>query len=128
MSLTINLDTGQRLDITCRKGDSFNLELTFTDDSGTAINLEEYLFKMDVRESDTASGTILNDTNFTYTVSGESSNTLTVAATGTTMEGVDGGMYVYDIQSDSDGDGDSGSGTIKTWLFGIFKVNEDITL
>lgn len=128
MALTINLDTAQRLDITCRKGDSFNLELTFTDDSGTAIDLSAYSFKMDVRESDTASGTILNDTNFTYTVSGDSSNTLTVAAPGSTMEAVDGGMYVYDIQSDSDGDDNSSTGTIKTWLYGIFKVNEDITL
>lgn len=128
MALTINLDTAQRLDITCRKGDSFNLELTFTDDSGTAIDLSDYSFKMDVRESDTASGTILNDTNFTYTVSGDDSNTLTVAAPGSTMEGVDGGMYVYDLQSDSDGDDDSSTGTIKTWLYGIFKVNEDITL
>jgi hypothetical protein len=35
----INFDTSKRLDITCRRGDSFELELTLKDSSGIAINL-----------------------------------------------------------------------------------------
>ena len=35
----INFDTSKRLDITCRRGDSFELELTLKDSSGIPINL-----------------------------------------------------------------------------------------
>ena len=35
----INFDISKRLDITCRRGDSFKLELTLKDSSGIAINL-----------------------------------------------------------------------------------------
>jgi hypothetical protein len=35
----INLDIAKRLDITCRRGDSFSLELTLKDSSGIPINL-----------------------------------------------------------------------------------------
>jgi len=35
----INFDTAKRLDITCRRGDSFSLELTLKDSSGIPINL-----------------------------------------------------------------------------------------
>jgi len=35
----INFDTAKRLDITCRRGDSFELELTLKDSSGIPINL-----------------------------------------------------------------------------------------
>ena len=48
MALKANLDIAQRLDITCRKGDTFELIITITDSSGEAINLDEYLdFEMD---------------------------------------------------------------------------------
>ena len=35
----INFDTAKKLDITCRRGDSFELELTLKDSSGIPINL-----------------------------------------------------------------------------------------
>ena len=35
----INFDIAKRLDITCRRGDSFSLELTLKDSSGIPINL-----------------------------------------------------------------------------------------
>jgi hypothetical protein len=35
----INFDIAKKLDITCRRGDSFSLELTLKDSSGIAINL-----------------------------------------------------------------------------------------
>ena len=118
MATTINLDTSTRVDITCRKGDTFKLEFTFTDDDGDAIDLTTYTWKMDVKETDTSSSDAIGDSSFTY--SGNDEGKLTITATASTMAGVSGGLYVYDLQS-------TNSGTVKTWVYGIFKVNEDVS-
>jgi hypothetical protein len=118
MATTINLDNATRVDITCRRGDTFKLEFTFTDDDGDAIDLSSYSWKMDVKETDTSSGDIIGDDSFTYT--GNSSGKLVIEATATVMAGVAGGIYVYDLQSDN-------AGTIKTWVYGLFKINEDVS-
>ena len=118
MATSINLDTSTRVDITCRKGDTFKLELNFTDDSGTAIDISSYSWKMDVKETDTSASDIIAEDSFTYT--GNSSGKLTIEATAAVMAGVDGGLYVYDLQS-------TNSGEVKTWVYGIFKVNEDVS-
>jgi hypothetical protein len=49
----VNLDVADRLDITCRRGDTFELTLTLKDSSGTALPLltDEYTFLMEVRKS-----------------------------------------------------------------------------
>ena len=49
----VNLDVADRLDITCRKGDTFELSLTLKDSAGTALPLvtDEYTFLMEVRKS-----------------------------------------------------------------------------
>lgn len=119
MAAQVNLDTSQRVDITCRKGDSLRLEITFKDDSGAVLNLTGYTWKLDVRETDTSSSAILEDDAFTY--SGTTQGVLTITAPAATMAGVNGGLYVYDLQS-------TNAGAVKTWLYGIFKVNEDVTL
>ena len=119
MAAQINLDTAQRVDITCRKGDSFHLELTFKDSDGVELDLSGYEWKLDVRETDTSSNAILEDTSFTY--DGNASGVLTIDGTPNVMSTIDGGIYVYDLQS-------TNAGAVKTWLYGIFKVNEDITL
>ena len=118
MATQINLDNSTRVDITCRRGDTFTLEFTFTDDAGDAIDLSSYTWKMDVKETDTSSGDIIADDSFTY--SGNNSGELTVSATATVMAAVSGGTYVYDLQS-------TNGGVVKTWVYGIFKVNEDIS-
>tara|TARA_R110000824_G_scaffold283089_1_gene471452 strand:- start:343 stop:702 length:360 start_codon:yes stop_codon:yes gene_type:complete len=118
MATQINLDTSTRVDITCRKGDTFSLEFTFTDSSGVAINLTGYTWKMDVKETDTSSGDIIADDSFTY--SGTAAGLLTVTATASTMAGVTGGLYVYDLQSTT-------GGSVKTWIYGLFTINEDIS-
>lgn len=51
---SVNLDIAQRLDITCRKGDTFSLTLNITDSAGTAINLSAYTFEMEVRNASKA--------------------------------------------------------------------------
>jgi len=118
MATQINLDNSTRVDITCRKGDTFSLELTFTDDAGDAIDLTYYTWKMDVKETDTSSSDIIADDSFTY--SGNSSGELTITATAATMAATSGGTYVYDLQS-------TNSGVVKTWVYGIFKINEDVS-
>lgn len=62
----VNLDTSQRVDITCRKGDTFELSLTLKDDRDTSIFFQNDSFKMEVRASDdsnTAYGTTAGDSN-----------------------------------------------------------------
>jgi len=119
MASVINLDTAQRVDITCRKGDTFNLELTFKDSSGASLDLSGYSWKLDVRETDTSSVAVIEDNSFSY--SGDENGVLTISGTSSLMESISGGIYVYDLQSTS-------AGAVKTWIYGIFKVNEDITV
>jgi hypothetical protein len=62
------------------------------------------------------------DTHGDFTVSG---NTLTITIYAEASPGTLGwgsGTYVYDLQTDL------GSGNIKTWLYGTFTINEDITV
>jgi hypothetical protein len=118
MATTINLDTSTRVDVTCRKGDTFSLKLVFTDSSGDAIDVSSYTWKMDVKETDTSSSDIIADSSFNYT--GDSSGNLTITATSSVMAAVTSGIYVYDLQS-------TNSGEVKTWIYGVFKINEDIS-
>lgn len=56
MASKINLDTSTRLDIVCRRGDTFNLELTIKNSSGNKINITEDRFSLQVRTKSTADG------------------------------------------------------------------------
>ena len=118
MATKINLDNSTRVDITCRRGDTFTLEFTFSDDDGAALDLTAYSWKMDVKETDTSSSDIIADSSFTY--SGTNQGVLTISATATVMAAVEGGLYVYDLQSNV-------SGSVKTWVYGLFKINEDVS-
>jgi len=113
----VNLDNAQRVDIVCRKGDTFSIEIDFYDANNDPIDLTAYTWKMDVSESDTSPTPILDDTDFNY--NGNSTGTLFVTATANTMSTINGGMYVYGLQSND-------AGTVKTWLYGLFTVNEDV--
>lgn len=127
----VNLDTAARLDIICRKGDKFLLTIDF----GTSLEslYPEGNWKMQIRDSDDGSGgpaangttvfTLLDgDTHGGFGVDG---NTLTITIDAEETPGTLGwgsGTYVYDLQTDA------GSGDIKTWLYGTFTINEDITV
>jgi hypothetical protein len=118
MASVVNLDTAKRLDIVCRRGDTFRLELEFIGTDGLAINISGYIWKLDVRETDTSISAILEDNQLDYVATVDGKLTVTIPAT--TMAAINSGIYVYDIQSES-------VGIVKTWIYGIFKVNEDIT-
>jgi hypothetical protein len=119
----VNLDTAQRLDIICRKGDTFKLEIDF------GQNIPGAGWAMQVRESDTSSNIVLSETEFTYVVgpgfdnNGDplNSSKLTIEVASSEMETVDSGVWVYDLENNF-------SGVVKTYLYGIFKINEDVTV
>lgn len=118
---TVNLDTAVRLDIICRRGDSFKLEIDFNKTVPTTG------WKMDVLTS--SGGTsILADTVFSYPVTdGEKTNSkLTIEATAGEM-GVAAGLYVYDLQNTDSNINVDGASEVKTYTYGTFKVVGDIT-
>ncbi len=133
MDNTINLDRSQRLDIICRKGDTFTLNLELKDDNGRAIDLtgnpfDIYSFLMEVRLSDTSSTVVLTPTpNIASTVDGLV--TFSVPAAGMV---VNAGLYVYDIQQTRTDTVsrpvDTQELSVETLLFGTFKINEDVTV
>ena len=55
------------------------------------------------------------------TITGTSGGVLTVTINNTIMEGVDGGLYAYDLETIK-------SGVVQTWLTGVLQVNEDVTV
>jgi hypothetical protein len=119
----INLDISTKLDITCRRNDTFSLELSFKDDTGADIDLSLYSdFKMEVRRHDRKTGTpTLRLTKLTGEINGLSNGQMTVVAVASTMN-ISGGDYVYDLQATTVG------GEVYTWLRGFFKINEDVTI
>jgi hypothetical protein len=119
---TVNLDTAARLDIICRKGDTFTLALDFGKSIADAATSSSSEWDMDVRESDTATGTVLNDTDFTYSITDGTAtrSKLTITASASTMN-VTSGLYVYDLQQTT-------TAAVKTYLYGTFTVNEDVTV
>ena len=122
MALKANLDIAQRLDITCRKGDTFELIITIKDSNGTALDLTSYAdFEMDVRPTDEDTGTpVLTFTNsdFAKTASG----ILTATKSFTEMGAVESGTFVYDLQATD------GSSVRTTWFYGLFTIIDDVTI
>lgn len=115
---TINLDIAKRVDITCRKGDTFSISLTFTQENGDDLDVSNHAFKMAVKESDTSVGDVISTSEFTYTV--DPANVLTILCQYGTMESKSSGYYVYDLQSKE-------GSIVRTWIYGIFKINEDVS-
>ena len=99
MQNIINLDRSQRLDIICRKGDTFILNLELKDEDGVAIDLtgdptNVYSFIMQVRLSDT-SETVLLSPN--VEIDNKVDGLVTFSVPASDMS-VNAGLYVYDIQ------------------------------
>lgn len=128
MENVINLDRSQRLDIICRKGDTFILNLEIKNDEGVAVNLFEttnvYSFVMEVRLSDTSATALLTPT---VTISQESTGLVTFTVPAETMI-VNSGLYVYDIQQTRTNSSISEVLAVETLVYGTFKINEDVTV
>jgi len=54
MASSVNLDTSDVLNITCRKGDTFSITITLKDSAGTLLTLStsEYVFLMQVKSKE----------------------------------------------------------------------------
>lgn len=133
----VNLDTASRLDITCRKGDSFELGIDF----GDAIPLQGQQdlivgeWKMEVRTSQNEETTPIyatiyssngvidaaSDFSFERSDGDEVNSKLTIRAAAEDMD--TSGEYVYDLQHRLTGQ----PPTVKTYLYGKFTVVEDVT-
>tara|TARA_R110002012_G_scaffold102727_1_gene242259 strand:+ start:517 stop:906 length:390 start_codon:yes stop_codon:yes gene_type:complete len=127
---SVNLDTASRLNITCRRGDTFTLEVDF----GEAVNTTGWTLRVKDRqqvvsdqrsvEKKEASTIFVDDGDITI---GEGSATgtaianskATVVIPAETMQSVLSGTYSYDFQN-------SLNGVVKTYIFGSFKVNSDV--
>ena len=149
MASSVNLDVAERLDITCRRGDTFSLTLTLKDSSGTAITLATsgYEFLMDVKTiaQRTRSGVSKREVVASSLLSSSKSDakqltsdqqsklsngfefkditdsgTVNVTASADTMSNLPVGSFEYDIQQKV---GD----VVTTILRGLFTVNEDIS-
>lgn len=128
MASTINLDTSQRVDIICRKGDTFSLRLTLTDSEDAATFASGDTFLMEVRDSDT--GSLIANTadpavNFQIEVDAdgedEAAKYVDFTLSAATMKTMPSGLYVYDIEHETS------TGVIVTLIYGTVKVNEDIS-
>ena len=125
MAQQLNLDRSQRVDIVCRKGDTFTLNLELKDEAGVAINLTGHTFSMQVRTSEdenssAAGGTADVPLAMTVTDTDFSAGLVKFSKTAAEMKPVSSGLYVYDISQNN-------TSTEETILYGTFKVNEDIS-
>jgi len=114
---SVNLDLSKRIDITCRKGDTFFLTLNITDEDGTAIDLTAYSFELEVR--DLSDAVIVSSSSVVFDKNAESTTgRLDIVISNSDMNF--SGNYIYDLETTL-------SGNVKTWIHGMFKVNEDVT-
>jgi len=134
MASKVNLDIAEKLDITCRKGDTFSLQLTLKDSSGTALTLSTsaYEFLMQVKSSSrsrskerdliigSASKGRVNPEGLNFSFTTDDSGNLTISASSDIMKKVSTGRYVYDLQQTVD--------TVSTTILeGRFTVKDDIS-
>lgn len=127
---SVNLDTASRLNITCRRGDTFSLEVDF----GEAVNATGWILRVKDRqqvlsdqrsaEKKEVSTISVEDSDITI---GEGTSTgtaianskATVVIPAETMNRIIAGTYSYDFQN-------ALNGVVQTFRFGTFKVNSDV--
>jgi hypothetical protein len=113
----VNLDTASRLDITCRKGDTFTLVIDF----GEAISTTNSNYAMQFAETDTAAAAYtFTASNFSVTSGDATDSQLTISVTAGDTAGWTAGNYVYDLEEND-------LGVVKTRLYGTFVINEDVS-
>jgi hypothetical protein len=138
MANKLNLDQSQRVDIVCRKNDTFALKLQISDENGTAVDLSSgWSFNMDVRTADTDDSNPIMSTEILANPAGQDGRITTDGSGSMNSSGevlftcqaedmdVAAGLYVYDIQQvDTSSDPD----IVETVLYGTFQINEDVTI
>ena len=133
---TVNFDVAQILDITCVKGDTFSLDLTLKNSSGTAIDITNYVFytqvfdgpKLLISTTDSKDSGLqkISDGNVVVTKDADqTTNTgkFNISITSAVMSTIPSGGYRYEIQMSTTGDA---TGVDTTILKGAFVVNQDL--
>ncbi len=105
-----------KYNIVAEQGATFNLNFRVETD-GTAWDLSDYTFAMQVRRSTASSTTLLDIDTATMTALGQVSVTVSAA----TMSDVPAGRWVYDIELTSSGD------EVTRILEGRFIVSPQVT-
>ena len=144
---TVNLDTATRLDIVCRKGDSFLLELDFGKQMPAASDGDNFdgLYAFKVKASTTSDAAVTGDftVNVTNSADNETNHVVKVEASSADMTAfgdppaqVKAGLYVYDLQvTDRGTEGHTptyiyeqvdGADRTVTLLYGTFKIVDDV--
>ena len=141
MSTKVNLDVSEKLNITCKRGDTFNLGLLMKDSSGTAINVSDYVFLMQVKgdpdpvtgerplimgtnQIGTKASSGDNDLPTNFDITSDQYGNVTIKALADVMSKILPESYVYDIQQSVRSD----TGDVVTTIFeGRFIVNDDIS-
>lgn len=132
---TANLDISEKLDIICKRGDSFNMSITMTDSNGSPLSVTGWTFNMEVKSKRIDGGRtvgitppvtyeeiILSDDDITSDPS--SGNGVIIFSVGAAkMKTLTPGVYVYDIQYYNPSNDET-----RTILEGLFKINPDVTL
>lgn len=116
---SVNLDTTSRLDITCRRNDTFKLDMDWLDSENNPIDLTAYEFKAQVRKTSTSTAVILSFDNADF--SKDNSGNLVMSKSAANMD-VKGGSYAYDLQATK-----TATSEVHTWLGGDFIVVDDVT-
>lgn len=135
MGQVLNLDKSQRVDVICKRGDTFKMNVLIQDDEGDATDVSSYTFHMEVRHTDTDDATSAQPIEGGFVLSSGSAGTITIdqatdgangnvsfTITNTNMKTIASGLYVYDIQMTNT------ESIVETILYGVFKVNEDVTI
>ena len=148
MAQKVNLDIAQTLNITCRRGDTFSLDITLKDSSGAALSLarDDYEFIMQVRTSAFAdkkegiilstpahvpNGAVLGENGFVGFIEAMNGNVIppvnvtdegvvSIKISDSTMREIRSGRYTYDLQYIA-------ALVHTTILTGSFVVNEDVS-
>ena len=120
---SINLDKASRLDIKCRRGDTFTMIMTFPTDQTTVRPYTGW--QMEVRDAATNdASTIIAKGQISFSAYTDSGTKTTITIGSNIMEAVASGQYVYDIQHVTTGSPD----VVETFLYGTFTIVEDITI
>jgi len=118
--IAVSTDVSKRLDITCRKGDTFKLVMQVKDNDGVDVDFSLYtdvLLQVRPHDEDTATPVLeLVFADFDTATVGQ----ITGIKAAADMALVDAGTYVYDWQFTD------ASGVVVTWFYGIFKINDDV--
>lgn len=131
----VNLDTAARLDIICRRGDSFSLAVEFDSDISDQESSEDEggaddTWTMTIRTAVDADTAELDgqDEGMSVEVDTTDPKKLNITNSAANMALLDAGLYVYDVQRSTGTDSDESIvGEITTYLFGTFEVRADVS-